>query len=207
MLAPPQNTFDREQYRLIDWVIGTIREHDRLLGLSASLSGNTNLELNGSIDQLNRSVDQLNTTVAEVVSLVKNLPVTVSSSNAVTNISINASWVTKATLTLEVPADKSRVSILATGAAEALDRTTGGVTVAYLRLVVDSSTSRQFSASKDAGATVVNNVMSGTHSRSYAVTPGSTITVSVQCMALNGSAFPANAANFAQVTALATFSN
>lgn len=77
MLTPPVNPFAPEQYRAFQWVIDTLREHDRQLLLTGTNADNAGLQLNGSIDQLNRSVDELNATVTGLSSAQETLAATV----------------------------------------------------------------------------------------------------------------------------------
>ena len=111
---------------------------------------------------------------------------------------------------INVPDDMDFVSIFVVGHVEALDMTSGGLAsaLAYLEVSGDALTWSRgpFSASKDAGASVVNNVIVPITGFTHAVTPGSSLLVSMNVSATNPSAFTAQASNFAIVQAFAIFS-
>lgn len=145
--------------------------------------------------------------VQQLTDLVNSMPLVRSSASRATGFGITASYATYASVSIVVPAGKTSMSIMAIGSGAALDATTGGVTTAYGRCFVGSDFGGEFPASKDAGASQVNNVITATQSGSYAVSPGSTISIGFQMYGLNGSAFPARPSNFAQVSVVATFSS
>lgn len=146
--------------------------------------------------------------VEEVIATQAALPVTLSDLAEASAVSINNTWVTKASVTVTAPPGKNRVQLQATGNAEALDTLTGGATVARSRLVINGQVSRIFSAAKDAGATQVNNVMSAVAAFSATLPVGGSVTVDYQLQTVHtGNAFPATPSNFAQVSVLATFTN
>lgn len=111
---------------------------------------------------------------------------------------------------IAVPADMDYVKIAAWGHAEALDMTSGGAAVMRGDLEINIPgfiwSEGPFSASKDAGASVVNNVVNMATNYEHAITPGSSILVSLNLTATNVFAFTAQASNFATCTALALFS-
>lgn len=67
--------------------------------------------------------------VEEVIATQAALPVTLSDLAEASAVSINNTWVTKASVTVTAPPGKNRVQLQATGNAEALDTLTGGATV------------------------------------------------------------------------------
>ncbi|MFI8593723.1 hypothetical protein ACIGCK_04745 [Microbacterium sp. NPDC078428] len=111
---------------------------------------------------------------------------------------------------LPVPSDMDFVNIFIVGHVEALDQTSGGLAaaLAYIEVSGDElSWSRgPFSASKDAGASVVNNVISPITGFSQPVVPETSLLISMNVEATNPSAFPADPANFAIIQAFAIFS-
>jgi len=114
-------------------------------------------------------------------------------------------WLSYAAKTITVPAGKTVAQVTALGHASALDTVSGGVTTTEARIIINGDVSGVFPAAKDAGASVVNNVLSATHVAEFAVTPGQQFIVSLQLHPLNPSAFPPQPANFAQVVADALF--
>lgn len=148
----------------------------------------------------------LATAQADITATQNSIPVTTMQSNRATNISATSSTqTTKATVTFTVPAGKTKASVLGIGAVRITDTVTNGLTSSNARVVISGNAGGEFPAAKDAAVSQVINVLYATHAREFTVTPGSTFTVQVQVAALNPSAFPANAANFAQIAAIATF--
>lgn len=146
-------------------------------------------------------------TVERLAAAVAAIPITLSDAVRETGFALTNAFVTYATATLVVPAGKTQATIVGLGSATALDMTSGGLTSSVARILIGSSTSGEFPASKDAGASVVQNVLSAQHSRVYGVNPGGTITIELQIKALNPLPFTAQPSNFAQITALGTFSS
>ena len=145
--------------------------------------------------------------IQQLTDLVNSMPLVRSAASRATGFGITGSYGTYASVSVTVPSGKRSMSIMVIGSGAVLDATTGGVTTAYGRCVVGSDVGGEFPASKDAGASQVNNVITATHAGSYAVAPGGVITIAFQMYGLNGSAFPARVSNFAQVSVVATFSN
>lgn len=119
---------------------------------------------------------------------------------------ISSSYATYATVSFIVPAGKTTMNVMCIGSGAVLDATTGGITTAYGRCVIGSSVGGEFPASKDAGASQVNNVITSSHTGTFSVVPGSTIVVAFQMYGLSPTAFPARPSNFAQLSAQAVFS-
>lgn len=186
-----------------------------LQDLSAQLTGLASAQADLATQQAELSAQQttlsnqqaaLSTAQADIIATQNSIPVTVMQSNRVTNISATSSTqTTKATVTFTVPAGKTRASVLGIGAVRITDTVSNGLTSSNARVVISGNNGGEFPAAKDAAVSQVINVMYATHAREFTVTPGGTFTVQVQVAALNPSAFPANAANFAQISAIATF--
>lgn len=118
---------------------------------------------------------------------------------------VTSGWVTYASVTLVVPDGRTRLQMLAIGTAAVLDKTSGGATSSLGRIVIGSVTSREFPAAKDAGASMVNNVITATSGGDIDVTGQSSIPVLFQLRPLNPAAFPADPQNFAQLAVDASF--
>lgn len=170
---------------------------------------NSEVQLSQVVNNMGRSTAGQLAVLAGQIDLLREtqelLPVTISDSSESSGFSVTGSWAPLASLSLLVPAGKSIANITAIANAQATDTVTGGITVSHLKLSIGGLESREFSASKDAAATQVINVLAGTQSRRYSVTPGSVVDVSVYLKSLNPSAFPALPSNFALVTVIATF--
>jgi hypothetical protein len=111
---------------------------------------------------------------------------------------------------IPIPTDMDFVSIFILGHVEALDMTSGGAAVARAFLEVSGSAllwgRGPFSASKDAGASVVNNIITPITGFSQAVAPGTSLLVSMNVSATSGAPFTAQPSNFAILQAFAIFS-
>ena len=111
---------------------------------------------------------------------------------------------------IPIPAGKSTVVLTVIGNVSALDMTSGGVAVAQATIQVGGNgfvwSTPNVTASKDAGASIVNNVITpAVGFQQTGLVGGSNITVSMSLTATNPSAFPANASNFATLTVSAIF--
>lgn len=139
--------------------------------------------------------------------VVSKLPITDMNVVRVQGFALTNAWATYATASLTVPAGKRLAKLLGIGSGAALDMTSGGVTSSDCRVIVNGSASGVFPASKDAGASVVNNVLKGEMVTTASVAPGDVLVFEFQMKALSATAFSAQAQNFAQITALGVFSS
>ena len=209
----PDIRFDPDETPWARTVQATQEEHTRELARRAQNETNINKGQNGTLDAIQRQVAelqatqaQLAATQAELADTVAALPRTQSATDSSTGWGLGAGWNTKATVNLVVPEGKTLANISAVGGAAAADLTTGGLTNASARIVIGESGSVTFEAAKDAGASVVNNIMTPSYGRSFATSGGSTITVTLDLNPLNPAAFGATASNYASLTVIATFS-
>jgi hypothetical protein len=113
---------------------------------------------------------------------------------------------------IPIPANKTRVVLTAIGNAQALDMTSGGAAVAYASIDVVGSgfvwSTPVISASKDAGASVVNNILTPALGfEQGGLVPGQTFTVTLSLSASNPAAYTAQAQNFGTLTIAAIFYN
>lgn len=119
---------------------------------------------------------------------------------------LSAGWATYATVTLPVPAGKQRLQVFAVGVGAVLDQTSGGLTTSYGRIVINGVVSREFPAAKDAGATVVNNVITATSvAADINVSELAAVEIAFQLQPLNPAAYPAHVQNFAQLAVNGSF--
>ena len=120
-------------------------------------------------------------------------------------IALTTGWVTYTTVTLPVPEGKQRLQVMGIGTAAVLDQTSGGLTTSYGRVLIDGVASREFPAAKDAGSSVVNNVISATSAAEVDVSSRTSVDVAFQLRPLNPAAYPAHAQNFAQLAVIGSF--
>lgn len=170
-------------------------------------SERANREQDATNKGLAASLSALGDQIVDLRAIIDAIPLQVASDARATGFSLSDSLTNKVADTITVPDDKTFVNVLCVGVGAALDTTTGGLTTAYGRIVIGGSAGGLSPAAKDHGATFVNNVVNATYARSFAVTPGSTFSVSMQMYGLNGAAFPAQAANSAQIATIATFTS
>lgn len=129
------------------------------------------------------------------------------------NVAASGAWFEWLPLELTVPDGKSSVEGVVSASAAFLDRTSGGAAYIEMRIVATypsgiADSSVAFPSAKQSGASVVNNVCTGTHPISQVrLQPGQKVKISVQIRASNPDAFPANAANFVQATVLSAAAN
>lgn len=161
-------------------------------------------EVSSVVENMQVIVTTLDETVTRLDGVVEALPITLSSGERTTGGSLSGSWATVASTSITRPEGKTRVAVTGFGNASYLDDVTGGLTTSYLRIVINGVASGQFAAAKDAGVSKVANILSGAFTREF--TAPSTVTVQLQAYALNGSAFPSAPQNYADISALATFS-
>lgn len=149
-------------------------------------------------------------TGTQINSIVQNLPQPYGDYAIATGLSLAATRYLDITIT--IPDGKTKVTLIAIGNVNAMDETSGGVTVAQAVIEANGSgfvwTSPIVTAAKDAGAAFVANVITPALGfQQTGLTPGGSILVSLAVSALNPSAFPANVNNFNTLTVVATFFN
>lgn len=170
-------------------VIKAIEEIDRSRSVAASDQLATDKGLAASLQALSNQINAI--------------PITTSQVSTASNVS-NAfgSYTTRTTLSFTIPDNKSVANVFVVGNAQFLDTLTGGLAVSYMKLRINGVDSPGFSAAKDAGASVVNNVMFGSYA---AKVTNSTFNVDLQTYATNPSAFPTSAANFYNLSVVVTY--
>jgi len=159
------------------------------------------------------SLQELSRQIVSLYETIDSIPVTVADSDTVSPISSTTlAWVTKATVNLTVPENKTSCVLFAGASLALLDTVTGGIAAPpYARILVESTTALPIPngvpATKDAGASNVNNVVSFSGTHSLSVTPGDTVTVELQVQVYHASAYgTASSSNFATLAVQATFS-
>jgi hypothetical protein len=156
--------------------------------------------------KLRREVAELKTASGtQRAQAVKRLPFQDFRVGQASSIGLAAGWNTYATVSLVVPEDRTRLQVLAIGTAAILDQTSGGLTTSYGRILIDGVASREFPAAKDAGATLVNNVITATSAAVIDVTGKASVAVAFQLQPLNPAAFPPHSQNFAQLAVIGSF--
>lgn len=156
-------------------------------------------------DLQNATGSQMNQSVSKIAATIAAMPVGAAGSASRTGFSLTAGWVTYATVSVPVPAGKTKATVMALGSGTALDATSGGVTSIEGRVVISGGSGVAVPSTKDAGASFVNNVVTAMHTREISGATGS-ITAQLQMNPLNPAAFPASAQNVAQISLYVSFS-
>ena len=154
-------------------------------------------------------VRKLQQQIDDLVELVTRLPHVVSTSDVQSGFGLSdvgsGEWKTVAQVVLDPPEDKNRVVVQATGQGAVLDTLSGGLTTAECRIVINSVLSAVIPASKDAGASAVNNVLTVSSVLEVTPLPG-TVTVQFQMSPLNPAAFTSEPSNIANLSVYAGYS-
>jgi len=112
---------------------------------------------------------------------------------------------------ITVPPNKNTVTMSIQGNVQVLDKTSGGLAVARAYIEVNGLgvtwTTDIASASKDAGASVVNNIIAVSTGFKAAVVPGNTLLVAMPITATNIFAYTPDALNYATLVATAFFTS
>lgn len=112
---------------------------------------------------------------------------------------------------INVPTGKNRVHVMSSVNAQFLDMTSGGAAVAYAQIEHNigglTDLAPKVSASKDHGASVVNNVLNASYVTGMDIAPGNPVIGStVYFTSTNNVPYTNQAANFAVLNVLAIFS-
>lgn len=148
----------------------------------------------------------------QIIATQKAIPITRASAGTVSPTLANAAaWVAKAGVAITVPAGKTSATVTMVGSVALLDTTTGGVAAPFdTRFTifgVPYPRANGVPATKDPGASRVNNVVTVAGSATISVTPGSTLQVNIEVYSAHTTAFAtASISNFATLSATATFS-
>lgn len=147
----------------------------------------------------------------QLAEVVRNLPVPAGDFAQSTGIGLSTGNVNIG-FSVTIPTGKTRVVFTAVGNVAVLDQTSGGVASASAFIEVNGTgfiwSSPVMSAAKDAGAAVVNNLITPVLGFEQAdLTPGDNFLVNLSVTATNPAAYPANFANFATLAMVATFFN
>lgn len=198
-------------------VIASIEELNTLRISSASEQLATDKGLSASLQALSVQVNELSNQQAQLTTQQATLadqqdqltlqqqqiPITTSQVSTASNVSNNyATYQTRATLSFTIPANKNVANVFVVGNAQFLDTITGGLAVSYMRLRINGVNSPQFSAAKDAGASVVNNVLFGSFAAEVTTT---NFSVQLQTYATNATAYPTSSSNFYNLSVVVTY--
>ena len=177
------------------------RAHDeRVIALERE-----NVTLRQSLNALNRSTAA---TLSNLARQLNAMPIVWVGASSQTWFGLNTvGWHTVAEVKVTVPPGKETASVVAVAGGAAADLTSGGLTTAEARIIIATGiTSPRFSAAKDSGASVVNNVISASYGvGDLNLTLVPEFTVQFQMTGLNPAAFPPTAENYASLTVTATF--
>ncbi|WP_424936665.1 MULTISPECIES: hypothetical protein [Bacteria] len=152
-------------------------------------------------------VRKLQAQIQALTDLVTRLPQVESAEevNKGFGLSGNASWQTVASVSLTSPTDKSRVVVQATAQGTVLDMTSGGLTTSHCRILINGTPSAEIPAAKDAGTSVVQNILTVSSVRELAPLPP-VVLVEFQMKPLNPAPFTAQPSNIANLSVYAGYS-
>lgn len=158
-----------------------------------------------------RLVELERPTGTQFAEVVRNLPVPAGEFARSNGIGL-ASGPVNVGFSVTVPAGKTRVVFTAVGNVAVLDATSGGLASASAFIEVNGPgfiwSSPVMPAAKDAGAAVVNNIITPVLGFEQGdLTPGGSFLVNMSVTATNPAAYPANPVNFGTLAMVATFFN
>jgi len=156
-------------------------------------------------NDIQNQLKQLNSSITNLNAQVKALPINQVFVNRNIGIGVNGTYTPYASFGFYVPEGKRGAKVIINANAALLDTTTAGVTTAYGRINFGGLTSVEFPASKDAGASQVNNIIVANYGYNVNLNPGGYYNISFELKGLNPTAYPVNAQNFALITALVSF--
>jgi len=144
-----------------------------------------------------------NSTMAQLSEQIRALPIPVGQYQIETGFGLSTTVFVQTTI--YVPPGKTKMTLTAIGNVAALDMTSGGAAVAQATIEVNGSdflwSSPVIPASKDAGASVVNNIITPALGfQQGGLVPGNSFFVALSIFATNGTAFPANSQNYGTLT-------
>lgn len=147
----------------------------------------------------------------QIAQVVRNLPVPAGQFARSNGIGLAAGPVNIG-FSVTVPEGKTRVVFTAVGNVAVLDATSGGLASANASIEVNGPgfiwSSPVMPAAKDAGASVVNNIITPVLGFEQGnLTPGWSFLVNMSVNATNPAAYPANPVNFGTLAMVATFFN
>lgn len=204
-VVPPSN-LDPNAATWGRWVTGKITELISVVKRNTDNQANQNKQTNSSIKKLSQQI--------------RAQPYVVTSGDTATGSGLNASYVTKNTVVVPIPAGKTIANVMVIVNAQYLDVSSGGSAVASGRVFIGPNAtvggslgvfSQAVSAAKDAGASAVNNILNLGFSATLTgldvdnISPN--IYVTFQATATSGTAYGAQAANFSQVAVQVVFTN
>jgi len=197
MIIPPANA----PVEMMPWVRSvnqSIRDNADAIARLTSDTNNNLKQLNGSVELLGNQI--------------RALPQFGAASSTVNAINANSSsFVTKASTSVVVPANKTTAVVSVSGGLALLDTVSGGVAAPPIgRMLVNGALLPNITsgipATKDSGAANVNNVLFIAGASTITVTPGSSITAEIQVQVFHLTAYAANSAsNYATVALQITF--
>lgn len=150
-------------------------------------------------------VRKLQQQIEDLIELVVRLPQVESAQDVQSGFGLVAGWKTVASVSLPRPVDKNRGVIQASAQGTVLDMTSGGLTTSECRIVIGGVASAVIPAAKDAGASVVQNVLAVSSTREITPLPP-IILVEFQIQPLNPAAYSAQSSNIANLSVYAGYS-
>lgn len=195
MIIPPANAGPE----MMPWVRAV---NDSIRGNASAIERLTS-DTNNNLKQLNGSVELLG-------NQVRALPEVRVGFNELRNFGLS-SGIKFVQFNITVPPNKNTVSMSIQGNVQVLDTTSGGLAVANAYIEVNGLgvtwTTPLYSASKDTGASAVNNIIAASTGFKARVVPGNNLLVAMTINATNIFAFPTFADNFGTLVATAIFTS
>lgn len=171
---------------------------------TALTSGGT--QVAQAVRKLQKQVKKIALVQQQMADLIARMPQVQTRKDVRTGFGVTGTgWVTIASVTIPRLDELNRVVVSASGQANILDSKTGGITSSQCRIVIGGQASAVIQASKDAGASMVNNVLSVSDVREISPMTGA-VTIDLQAQALNSEAFAAYPSNLANLTVYAGYS-
>jgi hypothetical protein len=184
---------------------------DRLASVEGAV-GRLGIDLKASNKGLAAALAAVGKQVAALAGVVAALPIMASAANTASPVNANtSSWATKASVTIPVPTSKTTASLSTIGSVALLDTVTGGIAAPpSARFLIEGTVypiTNGVPASKDPGASSVNNVVPLGPAATPNVPGQSSIPVALQVSVPHATAYATNSSsNFATLSAQAIFS-
>lgn len=166
---------------------------------------NQELDLTG----LNRSSASQSSSLARQIRRLQELfaliPKPLMAATTVTGFGLSGGWTTVAQVTLTAPQAVSAVAVKVDASALLVSNSTSTNVETQYRLVLNGSAAPAQSGVFYAGTGEFRTIMAPSFAWQQSVAPGATITAQFQVLPTDAASYPANALNYAALTADATF--
>lgn len=184
--------------RIQNLEFGTVVQDQRVSGENRASAS--------SLEELSRQLQRLADQRAQLEAAILALPRTVQSTTQTSWFGLAAGWNTILTSTITVPAGMTQAKILVIGSAQAVSTTTVGNVESNYRLNLSGVGNSPESPSPwFAGNGDFRSIITPSYGWNLTVTPGSTITASLQVDPYDASSWPPHGESYAVLTIQGTF--